>query len=282
MIDSSKRLAVIIPTHNNIRYLKLCLEGLAKNSTSNLLDVHIHFDGCTDGSQEMVNEFIASHGMIRTTESEQRGMYSAVNTAFEYVNAPYFILINDDVYVGPGWDEALLNQCRPSRVLCPRMVEPIDGGSYPPKFDAGTTPETFEKTKFERYAKELAQPGLKLDTIGMWSFSSGLFREMNGLDETFDPFGCGGLELLYRIRVLHWSFEFRMLLDSIIYHFSKACKRENKMDGKSNSKAWYEKYTDLEIQDANDLLEGRRNLFPFEKTEGFRDFMLEGHENCLK
>ncbi len=272
------KLSIIVPTFNNDKYLGLFLESMATNNKNNI-PIHIHLDGCTDNSEKIVDNFSEYLNIIKT-KSKNRGMYSAINTAMKNVNSDYFIILNDDIFVSKNWDEGLIKACKFDRVLCPRMVEPIDG-SYPPKYDCGTDPNSFDIYKFENYAKEISKDELVLYTIGMWSFGVNLFKHMSGLDESFDPFGCGGLEILYRIKVTYPNMDFLMVKNSIVYHFSTACKRENNLGSKANIDAWYDKYGkyNISIQDANNLLEGERDLFDIEKTEEFRYLCSYGDYN---
>ncbi len=271
------RLSIVIPTLNNSRYLDLCLKALdVNNSLDN--EILIHMDGCTDNTRDIIKEYKKRTSLnIIVSESEQRGLYSATNSAFRNASADYFILGNDDLVFGPDWDVNFLKACKPNRIMCPWMVE-AGLGSYTQNMDFGNTPETFDITAFDNYVRESMEEEFVLDwTVGMWSASTEVFKEFNGCDEAFDPFGRGGKELLYRIRVVHPEFEFGALKSSLVYHFSAACKRENNRDHLVNLQTWDDKYPEIKSQEANDLLEANRDYFDIEKTDEFKKRCLNGH-----
>lgn len=272
-------LSVLIPTHNNARYLELCLYALGRNNTLDN-EIIIHIDGSTDNTVEVIEKHKKATGLnIIVSESEYRGLYSGVNSALRNATKEYYVLINDDIIVGPDWDINFVKACKPNRIMCPWMIEK-GNGSYTQgvSFGDAHTPEDFDFDRFDDYViKNMKDEFITPWVVGMYSWKLEYFKRINGCDEAFNPFGRGGKEAIYRMKILYPEFEFGAIKNSMVYHFSAACKRENNRDHLVNLKTWDEKYPEIESQEANDLLEGKRNYKPIEQSDEFVERCLYGH-----
>jgi len=103
---AGERFSIIIPSWNNLPYLKLCVESLRKNSHfRHQLIVHIN-EG-KDGSLEWVK---AQTDIDYTYSEENIGICYALNATRSLVATSYMVYINDDMYACPGWDKALANE----------------------------------------------------------------------------------------------------------------------------------------------------------------------------
>ena len=104
--NSSAKFSILIPTWNNLDYLKLCIGSIRENSAfKHQLIVHIN-EG-KDGTVEWVKE----QADIDYTYSEQNvGVCYALNKGRELVATDYILYMNDDMYACPGWDKALSDE----------------------------------------------------------------------------------------------------------------------------------------------------------------------------
>ncbi len=94
------RFAIIIPTWNNLGYLKLCIDSLRKNSHfQNQFIVYIN-EG-SDGTPEWVQQ---QEGVDFIHSTRNDGICVAVNSCRKMVKANYIVYMNDDMYVCPDWD----------------------------------------------------------------------------------------------------------------------------------------------------------------------------------
>ena len=92
--------SIIIPTFNNINYLKLCLSSIRKNSKSKH-EIIIHINEGSDGTLDLVKK---NH--LKYTYSEKNsGVCVAFNKAVKLATNKYIVLGHDDMYFCPGWDE---------------------------------------------------------------------------------------------------------------------------------------------------------------------------------
>src|ERR1043166_4482337 len=97
------KFSILIPTWNNLEYLKLCIGSILKNSVfKHQLIVHIN-EG-NDGTLEWIEQ----QNDIDYSYSEKNvGVCYALNSCRELVKTDYILYMNDDMYVCPDWDRYL-------------------------------------------------------------------------------------------------------------------------------------------------------------------------------
>lgn len=96
---------IVIPTYNNLEYLKTCIESVRKNTDwpYNLIVVNSGTDGTA--------EWLAQQPDIGAHNSPDRLHFSAANNVgLKLSTAPYACLLNDDTIVAEGWLPALMHE----------------------------------------------------------------------------------------------------------------------------------------------------------------------------
>lgn len=120
--------SIIIPTWNNLTYLRLCVESIRANSAT-LHEVILHINEGADGSREWAE----AQGIAYTFSKDNIGICAAVNQAAALAKGEYIVYMNDDMYVCPGWDQALMDKIRSFPDDCfmisATMIEPRDTGN---------------------------------------------------------------------------------------------------------------------------------------------------------
>ena len=92
-------ISIVIPTFNNLDYLKLCIQSIKKNSRFNH-EIKLHVNDGSDGTLEY-----AKNNKILFTYSKQNiGLCSAINKICETVDKKYILYAHDDMYFCPSWD----------------------------------------------------------------------------------------------------------------------------------------------------------------------------------
>ena len=92
-------LSIIIPTWNNLPFVKLCVESIRKNSAYNH-QVVLHINDGSDGTLEWAKK----EGIDFTSTPDNAGICIAVNMAAGIATQDYIVYMNDDMYVFPKWD----------------------------------------------------------------------------------------------------------------------------------------------------------------------------------
>lgn len=152
-----KSFSIIIPTWNNLEFLKICIESIRKNSSFEH-QIIVHVNEGSDGTLDWVKE----QGIEHTYSDQNVGVCIAVNMMRTKVRKDYIFYLNDDMYVLPGWDTALVNEIEsiPDNMfyLSGTMIQPNWKLDVCINANYGTSPETFDEEKLLReytsYEKE--------------------------------------------------------------------------------------------------------------------------------
>ena len=94
--------SIIIPTLNNLKYLKICINSLKKNSKYNheiIPHVNIGDDGTID--------FLEKNLIKYTHTKFNAGICQGMNMAAKKATNDYILYAHDDFYFCPNWDEIL-------------------------------------------------------------------------------------------------------------------------------------------------------------------------------
>ena len=136
--------SIIIPTFNNLEYLKLCLKSLKKNSKY-VHEIIIHVNEGSDGTLE----YISKTNFKKTLSKKNEGVCVAFNKAAKLATKKYIVLAHDDMYFCPGWDEVFDNELKKIKIekdffLSGTMVQPFK--SYI-NLNCGTNIDEFDEEK---------------------------------------------------------------------------------------------------------------------------------------
>lgn len=96
------RFSILIPTWNNLPYLKLCIDSILRNAHFRH-QIIVHINGGTDGTLEWVQ---SREELDYTWSKENIGICYALNIAASLAYTDYIVYMNDDMYVCPDWDLA--------------------------------------------------------------------------------------------------------------------------------------------------------------------------------
>jgi GT2 family glycosyltransferase len=100
------KVAVVILNWNGIKYLRQFLPSVLSSSWPNL-DIIVGDNASTDGSVEFIAQEYPSVRIIRNNKNY--GFTGGYNKVLAQVEADYFILLNSDVEVSPGWIAPVIN-----------------------------------------------------------------------------------------------------------------------------------------------------------------------------
>lgn len=139
--------SIIIPSWNNLGYLKNCVHSIRKNSKIEH-EIIVHINDGSDGSLLWVQK----ENLKYSHTAGNVGICLAVNEAASRSTQDFIVYLNDDMYVLPGWDAALFRalpkESEGSYLLSGTMIEPkatrnpcVILGNY------GESLETFDEMK---------------------------------------------------------------------------------------------------------------------------------------
>lgn len=137
--------SIIIPSWNNLAFLKTCVASLKKNSRYTH-QIIVHLNEGADGSLAWVKQ----QGLDFTYSAGNIGICYAMNLARSLATSDLLVYFNDDMYACPDWDfwlhEEVKKQATPYFFLSSTMIEPratgnacaiapLDFGGHPDEFD---------------------------------------------------------------------------------------------------------------------------------------------------
>jgi glycosyltransferase involved in cell wall biosynthesis len=214
--------SVIVPTFNNLEYLKLCLESLKKNSNYNH-EIIIHINEGRDGTRE----FLSDKNYITTFSKKNDGVCIAFNKAVKKATKDYIVLAHDDMYFCPNWDKVYLSELRKINegkdfFLSGTMVQPFE--SYI-NLNCGDKIENFNEDKL---LKEL--PNIEFNDFQGTHWQPSLipkktWEKVGGFSEEFSP----GLGSDPDFNMKLWKIGVRLfkgLGKCRVYHFSSVSLRK--------------------------------------------------------
>ena len=175
--------SIVMPTFNNLEYLKICVESLKKNSSFNN-ELIVHVNEGTDGSFNYVKE-----NQINYTYSKVNiGLCSAVNIAAKKATTKYILYTHDDMYFCPGWDVVLKNELEKLDnnlfYLSASMIEKNSGHI---KFDCGNDFNDFDEKKLLDNQKELKSKDFQGSHWAPHLIHKEIWDKVGGFSEEFNP-----------------------------------------------------------------------------------------------
>jgi GT2 family glycosyltransferase len=147
--------SILIPSWNNLPYLKTCVESIQKNSMHSH-QVIVHVNEGSDGTLDWVKE----QGLDYSHSSENVGVCYGFNAPSSLARTEFILLSDDDFYFAPGWDTALLEEAQLvkdkrfciSGTMFEHTVSRNTCALAP--YDFGKTTEVFDEKRFlTDYAK---------------------------------------------------------------------------------------------------------------------------------
>jgi GT2 family glycosyltransferase len=150
--NHNAQFSIVIPSWNNLPYLQNCIHSIRKNSNY-AHQIIVHINEGKDGSKE----WVAEQNDIDYTYSEKNiGVCYALNAARTLVQTKYFLYLNDDMYLCPGWDTALMDEIQSIGhdlfFLSSTVIEPKASSICVIEKNYGTNIESFdEKALLENY-----------------------------------------------------------------------------------------------------------------------------------
>ena len=214
--------SVIIPTFNNINYLKLCIKSLQKNSKFDH-ELIFHVNEGTDGTLD----YLKGHNYKFSFSPINAGVCVAFNQAVSLAQKKYVLLGHDDMYFCPRWDEFLvkeLNSIPKNKdfFLSGTMVQPFS--SYI-ELNCGKTYLDFDENKLLKEVNNISFQDFQGSHWQPTLISKKTWDKVGGFSEEFSP-GLGS-DPDFNMKLWNSGVRiFKGLGKSRVYHFSSVSLRK--------------------------------------------------------
>jgi len=214
--------SILIPSYNNLEYLKLCIKSIIKNSKFKH-QIIIHVNEGTDGTLD----FLKYSNIEFTYTQYNAGVSEGVNKASKLAKHDYFLYSHDDFYFCPNWDEYLFDEINlighNNFYLSGTMM---NNGQIP--FQCGDNIKNFNEKKFLSRYKNFNYYNFNGSTWSPALVHKNIWNKVDGFSEEFFP--GHGSDPDFNMKLWNLGVRiFKGINNCKVYHFGSITLR-NKMD----------------------------------------------------
>lgn len=139
------KFSILIPSWNNLKFLKLCIDSIRKNSTFKH-QIIVHINEGADGTLDWIKTADISYSYSK----KNIGVCFSLNAMRTLVRTDYMVFMNDDMYVCPAWDLELWKEIetlpdkyfflsstllQPRKFWCKDIISPVPMGDAVDNFE---------------------------------------------------------------------------------------------------------------------------------------------------
>ena len=179
-----------IPSKNNLRYLKSSIGSIKENSSQEF-DIIVFIDSDNDGTKEWLDKEEIKY--IINENNIPKGIAYGYNRCIEAAITPIVCMFHADMYMGKGFDTAILKYLKPLSVVSGTRIEPPLHPKGLEKLveDFGMYPEDFKQKEFDLFVQKTIQDNKDKTTRGIfapWAIYKEDITSIGMHDETFHSY----------------------------------------------------------------------------------------------
>ena len=213
--------SIIIPTLNNLKYLKICINSLKKNSKYNheiIPHVNIGDDGTID--------FLEKNLIKYTHTKFNAGICQGMNMAAKEATNDYILYAHDDFYFCPDWDEILKKEVdKIGHNFFYLSGTMVNNGQI--EFNCGETNENFNENKFLQNYKKYNFYDFQGSTWAPHLIHKEIWNKVGGFSEEYYPGTGSDPDLNMKLWKIGVKI-FKGINDFKVYHFGSIVTRKFK------------------------------------------------------
>ena len=214
--------SIIIPTFNNIEYLKKCIESIKKNSVYDTHEIIPHVNDGSDGTLD----FLKNNSFAYTHTKNNSGICTGMNMAAQKANTNFILYAHDDFYFCPKWDFILKKEVdkigHNKFYLSGTMV---NNGQI--NLDCGSDLKTFDEKKLLDEIDNSNYYDFQGSTWAPHLIHKEMWNKVGGFSEEYFP-GTGSDPDLNMKLWRHGVRIFKGINDFKVYHFGSIVTRKYK------------------------------------------------------
>lgn len=211
--------SILIPTFNNLEYLKICIRSIKKNSNYNH-QIIVHVNNGSDGTLS----YLKDNNIEFTHTPDNIGMPKALNLISKKAIKNYILISHDDFYYCPGWDLEFKKEIELINhnyfYLSGTMV-----GEGQVKFFVGDDIENFDENKLLNNLKKIQINNFQGTTKCPGLVHKDIWKKVGGWSEEFSPTGGDDTDFAMKL----WKQKIRIfkgLGKCSAYHFGSVTTRK--------------------------------------------------------
>ena len=228
---------ILIPTYNNLKYLRLFCESIKINSNFNH-QLIFHINDGSDGSYDYIN-----NNKYQFTHSKTNiGLCSSIKEASKLIKNQYVLYAHDDMYFCKNWDKFLIEEVQKQNnnlfYFSGTNISYKDGIL---NFDCGNTPENFDQIKFDNFCEKDNSPDLQGSHWAPHLIHRDLWTKVEGFSIEFDPGDGSDPDLCMKL----WKEGvriFKCISGFKVYHFGSVTTRKRDININNGTKKFLLKF----------------------------------------
>ena len=218
--------SIVIPTLNNINYLKMCISSIKKNSKYDH-EIIVHVNIGSDGTLE----FLKKNNIKFTYTDYNAGICEGVNKASKIASKDFLLYSHDDFYFCPGWDHIMKKELEIINselfYLSGTMVQ---NGQV--EYDCGDNLKNFNELKLLQNYKNIKFYDFQGSTWAPHLIHKNTWNKVGGFSEEFFPGTGSDPDLNKKL----WDIGVRIfkgLQHCKVYHFGSIVTRQKEKNFKT-------------------------------------------------
>ena len=231
------KVSIIIPTFNNLDYLKLILQSIKINSEYEH-EVIVHVNEGIDGTLD----FIKKNEIKYSYSAKNIGLCSAVNIAAGLSTTNYIMYSHDDMFFCKNWDVILEKKIKDQKDnLFYLSGKTISDNDINDNLKCGLTYDAFNKDSFQEFCNNNSTPDLQGSHWAPHLVHKDIWDRVGGFSEEFNPGDGSDPDLCLKL----WSIGVRVFIcigNFKVYHFESVTIRKSKLIKNNGTKKFLLKW----------------------------------------
>jgi len=231
-------ISILIPTFNNIHYLKVLINSIIKNSIFNH-EIIVHVNENSDDTID----FLKNNNIKYSFSKKNIGLCSSVNKAYKLSSSDYILYSHDDMYFLPDWDSVLLSEVQKldsnNFYLSGTMIQPHGAELL---LNCGESYKNFNENFLLENYKEINMYDHQGSHWAPHLIHKSIWEKVGGFSESFDPGDASDSDLNMKL----WNAGvkvFKGINDFKVYHFgSISMRKKNNLIKNNGTKAFLKKW----------------------------------------
>ena len=250
--------SIIVPTFNNLVYLKFFLSSIKENSFFNH-EIILHINDGSDGTLE----FALNNNIKHTYSNKNIGLCSSMNKAYSLTTTDHILYAHDDMYFCKNWDiflaEEINKQDSNLYYLTGTNVSTRHGLI---NFNCGSSIDDFDVHRFNTFCLEDLTPDLQSSHWAPHLIHRELWDKIGGFSEEFNPGDGSDPDICMKlwkqnVRIFKGISKFK------VYHFNSVTTRKKNLKLNDGTKQFLFKYGITPRFFRKYYLKGNNSIVPY-------------------